>query len=46
MIKPRNEREALEIIKYALENGIRIHVRPPTLEDVFISIVGEEDVEG
>ena len=46
LLKPRDRVEALELVKYALEKGIRIEVRPPSLEDVFLSLVGGDGFEG
>jgi ABC-type uncharacterized transport system ATPase subunit len=45
LIKLDDRSDLYILVKLALENGYRIMVRPPTLEDVFIKLVGGVDEE-
>jgi ABC-2 type transport system ATP-binding protein len=42
MVRSRNDEELIEIIQYAVKNKIKLYIKPTTLEDVFIDLVGED----
>jgi ABC-2 type transport system ATP-binding protein len=39
----KDENEAIELVKTALEKGLKAEIAPVTLEDVFVKIVGSEE---
>ena len=42
MIEVENENDLIILLKDALKYGYKIHIKPPDLEDVFISLIGRD----